>query len=92
VLAETVAAGAPKTQPIYRITQQAQRSLGIKSFFSIGNTDGDVPLALGIPTVTIGTSNGFATHSLQEHLEKKTFLTGVKQALSVMLSLDERMP
>ncbi len=91
VLSETVAASASKAHPLYRITRQAQRSLGIKSFFSVGNTDGDVPLALGIPTVTVGSSNGFATHSLKEHLEKKTFLTGVQQVLSVILALDERM-
>lgn len=32
----------------------------------LGNTDGDVSLAMGIPTVTLGAGNGFATYSLEQ--------------------------
>ena len=79
------------SDPLYKITEEVHKFMQIRSFYKGGNTDGDVPLSLGIPTVTIGSSNGFATHSLEEHLEKKTFRKGVEQALMVLLCLDQKM-
>ena len=91
VLAITEAASMPKELPIYRITRRVQKSLGIEPFFKLGNTDGDVALALGIPTVTLGASNGFATHSLEEKLEKKTYLKGIEQVIEIILALDREL-
>ena len=91
VLATTQAASLPKNHPIFTITQRVQKSLGIVPYFKTGNTDGDVPLALGIPTVTLGSSNGFATHSLEEHMEKKSYLSGVEQIMRIILALDQEL-
>ena len=91
VLATTQAASFPSTHPIFPITQRVQKSLRIKPYFKTGNTDGDVSLALGIPTVTLGSSNGFATHSLDEHLEKSTYLKGVEQIIRIILALDQEL-
>jgi len=92
VLAVTEAASMLKDLPIYAITSKVQKSLGIEPFFKLGNTDGDVALAQGIPTVTLGAGNGFATHSLDEKLEKKTYLKGVEQVIEIILALDREMP
>ncbi|MEK7217975.1 MAG: M20/M25/M40 family metallo-hydrolase [Patescibacteria group bacterium] len=91
VLAVNAAAGLPKELPIYGITSRVQKSLGIEPFFKLGNTDGDVSLAMGIPTVTLGAGNGFATHSLEEKLEKKTYLKGIEQVIGIILALDREM-
>ncbi len=91
ILATTEAASLSEKHPIFTITQRVQRSLGIKPYFKTGNTDGDVPLFLGIPTVTLGSSNGFATHSLEEHMEKGTYLHGVEQVLRIILALDTEL-
>lgn len=91
VLATTQAASLPKTHSIYSITQRVQKSLGIKPYFKTGNTDGDVSLALDIPTVTLGSSNGFATHSLEEHMEKSSYLSGVEQIIRIILTLDQEL-
>ncbi len=87
VVAETAAVTLPPDHPIYQITMQVQKALGIPSKFTAGNTDGDVSLAAGIPTVTIGTSEGWNTHSLHEYLEKKTLPLGVKQVFAVIYTL-----
>lgn len=91
ILATTEAASLSEKHPIFTITQRVQKSLGIKPYFKTGNTDGDVPLFLGIPTITLGSSNGFATHSLEEHMEKGTYLHGVEQVLRIILALDTEL-
>ncbi|MDD5055566.1 MAG: M20/M25/M40 family metallo-hydrolase [Candidatus Peribacteraceae bacterium] len=91
ILATTRAASLPKYHPMFHITQRVQRSLGIEPYFKTGNTDGDVPLARGIPTVTLGSSNGFATHSLEEHMEKDTYLLGIEQIIRILLKLDREL-
>lgn len=91
VLATTKAASLSEKHPIFAITQRIQKSLKIKPYFKTGNTDGDVPLSLGIPTITLGSSNGFATHSLEEHMEKGTYLLGIEQVIRIILALDEEL-
>jgi len=91
ILATTEAALISEKHPIFAITQRVQKSLNIKPYFKTGNTDGDVPLFLGIPTITLGSSNGFATHSLEEHMEKGTYLHGVEQVLRIILALDTEL-
>lgn len=87
LLSESKAAFFAKTHKIYKLTQEVHRFLGIKSFFDSGNNDGDISLAKGIPTVTLGSSFGFKTHSLKEYLEKKSLILGIKQNLLVLLNV-----
>ncbi len=87
VLAETVPAIFPKSHRIYQLTMDVQKKLGIKSKINSGNTDGDVSMAAGIPTVTIGTSEGWNTHSLDEYMEKESLLIGIKQVFMVVYAL-----
>lgn len=87
VLAETIPASFPTNHRIYKLTMDVQKNLGITPKINSGNTDGDVSLAAGIPTVTIGTSNGANTHSLDEYMEKKSLPIGIKQVLMVIYSV-----
>lgn len=87
VLAETVPAFFPKDHRIYQLTMDAQKKLGIIPKINAGNTDGDVSLAANIPTVTIGTSEGWNTHSLGEYMEKNSLSIGVKQVFMVIYAL-----
>ena len=79
--------GFPKTHKLYKLIIDVQETLGIESKIDSGNTDGDVSLALGIPTATIGVSIGFNTHSLGEYMEKKSFILGIKQVFLVVNSV-----
>jgi len=84
VLAETPAVIFSPNHKIYELTIAAQKQLGITPKINAGNTDGDVSLAKNIPTVTIGTSEGWNTHSLEEYMEKKSLSLGIKQAFLVI--------
>lgn len=87
VLAETVPAIFPADHRIYQLTMDVQKKLGITPKINAGNTDGDVSLAANIPTVTIGTSEGWNTHSLDEYMEKKSLLIGIKQVIMVIYTV-----
>lgn len=84
VLAEVVAVKFPIGHKIYQLTMDAQKQLGIQSKVDSGNNDGDISLAVKIPTVTIGTSEGWNTHSLDEYMEKKSLVLGIKQVFMVI--------
>lgn len=87
VSAEVPAVVFPSSHKIYKITMGVQKELGIVSKINAGNTDGDVSLAKGIPTVTIGTSEGWNTHSLNEYMDKKLFNLGIKQVFGVVYAV-----
>lgn len=73
----------PKNHKLYQLTIETMKKLNIDYKFSQGNTDGDVSLAAQIPTVTLGASIGWNTHSLDEYLDKKTFVLGIQQVFLV---------
>lgn len=87
VFVDTEAASFPKTHKIYRLTHEVHTYLGIRSFFEMGNNDGEISLSKGIPTVTIGSSIGYKTHSFDEYVDKKSFILGLKQDLLVVLNV-----
>lgn len=87
VSAQVPAVIFPAKHKIYQLTMDVQKKLGIIPKINSGNTDGDVSMAAGIPTVTIGTSNGWNTHSMDEYMEKKSLLIGIKQAFMVICSI-----
>jgi len=82
--AENPAINFPSDHKIYKLTIKVQKQLGIAPKFTAGNTDADVSLANGIPTVSIGTSEGWNTHSLNEYIEKKSLPLGVRQVFMVI--------
>lgn len=84
ILAEVPAVTFPIDHKIYQLTMDVQKQLGIHPEVNAGNTDGDVSLAANIPTVTIGTSKGWNTHSMDEYMEKKSLTLGIKQVFMVI--------
>lgn len=83
VTATNPAVKFPKNHKLYQLTIEAMKKLKIDYKFSQGNTDGDVSLAAGIPTVTLGASIGWNTHSLDEYLDKKSLVLGIQQVFLV---------
>ncbi|VVA44280.1 conserved hypothetical protein [Candidatus Roizmanbacteria bacterium] len=87
VSAEVPAVIFPSKHKIYQLTMDVQKKLGITPKINSGNTDGDVSMTAGIPTVTIGTSNGWNTHSMDEYMEKKSLAIGIQQVFMVICSI-----
>lgn len=84
VYADSIPGFISPQHPLCLLVEEAQKSLNITPHYDSGNTDGDVSLAAKIPTVTIGTSIGWNTHSLSEYMEKKSFCLGLKQVFIVL--------
>lgn len=87
ISAESPAVIFPSNHRIYKLTMDAQKQLGITSKINAGNTDGDISLAADIPTVTIGTSEGWNTHSLNEYMEKGSLTLGIQQVFLVIYKM-----
>lgn len=90
IIADSQAASLPQNHKIYKLVQKVHKNLGIKSFFDLGNNDGEVSLVLGIPTVTVGSSLGYKTHSQDEYLDKHSLILGIKQELMVVVEILEK--
>jgi len=60
--------------------------LNIRGVLETGSTDGNVPLAHGCPTVTIGVTRGGNAHRLDEYIEVSPVETGMKQLITLSLA------
>ncbi|MEO1287475.1 MAG: M20/M25/M40 family metallo-hydrolase, partial [Chloroflexota bacterium] len=60
--------------------------LGIRGSLETGSTDGNIPLADGCPTVTIGITRGGNAHRLDEYIETKPVKMGMKQLITLTLA------
>jgi acetylornithine deacetylase/succinyl-diaminopimelate desuccinylase-like protein len=53
--------------------------------FSAGSTDSNIPLSMGIPSVTYGTKVSAGTHTRAEHLDISSLIPGQKIAIATAL-------
>jgi len=60
--------------------------LDIRGVLETGSTDGNVPLAHGCPTVTIGITRGGNAHRLDEYIEVAPVQLGMKQLIVLALA------
>lgn len=63
--------------PLPAAVQETHRAHGIDTHFAAGSTDANIPLALGIPCVSMGVSRGGRTHSPGEWLDTTSLLPGL---------------
>jgi len=64
----------------------ALAELDIRGVLETGSTDGNVPLAHGCPTVTIGITRGGNAHRLDEYIEISPVKIGMKQLIALSLA------
>jgi tripeptide aminopeptidase len=70
--------------------RQVHASLGIQTQVSAASTNANVPLSQGIPAVVIGTYTGKGTHRLEEWIDERSVILGMKQLTLAMLALQQR--
>ncbi len=74
--------------PIVRAVRDAGRALGLTVPLSEGSTDANLPLSLGIPSVTIGGGgDGNDAHALTESFDTTDAWRGAQHALLVTITL-----
>jgi acetylornithine deacetylase/succinyl-diaminopimelate desuccinylase-like protein len=64
----------------------ALERVGIRGSLETGSTDGNVPLADGCPTVTVGITRGGNAHRLDEYIEVRPVATGLHQLALITLA------
>ncbi len=76
--------------PIVEATSAAIKAFGLTPVFSIGSTDANIPMSMGIPAITIGHGGpGGRAHSPDEWIDVDPAqnATNVKLALAILLAV-----
>lgn len=86
---ETVGDRPAGSQPadgvLVQIADQVLADLGIKPRHLPGSTDANVPIALGIPAICIGVTNGDNLHREDEYINLQPIPTGFAHLITVIL-------
>jgi tripeptide aminopeptidase len=64
----------------------ALAQVGLHAALETGSTDGNVPLAAGVPTVTVGITRGGNAHRLDEYIETGPIAAGMKQLVILVMA------
>lgn len=73
--------------PLIQKTIAATQYMGVEPRLTIGSTDSNIPISLGVPAVTIGRGgDGGGAHSLDEWWINKEGYKSIQLALLILLS------
>ena len=74
----------PAGHRLVKLAQDCLRGVGIEPRLSIGSTDANLPLSLGIPSITVGLTTGGKAHSVHEYINIAPLEKGVEQLLRLV--------
>lgn len=72
--------------PLVRGAVAALAENGVRATLQVGSTDGNIPLAAGCPTVTVGITRGGNAHRLDEFIEVGPVANGMRQLIGLVLA------
>ncbi|HWE86626.1 MAG TPA: M20/M25/M40 family metallo-hydrolase [Terracidiphilus sp.] len=76
--------------PILDAIRAVDRHLGLQSGLRLGSTDANIPISLGIPSVSVGAGGeGGGAHTLAEWYDPKDRELGLRRVLLLMLAMTE---
>ncbi|MFH1524079.1 MAG: peptidase dimerization domain-containing protein, partial [Chloroflexota bacterium] len=74
----------PAGHSLVRLAQDCLLAVGIESHLNIGSTDANLPLSLGLPSVTIGLTTGGKGHTVYEFMNIAPLEKGMEQLFRVV--------
>ena len=84
------AAQLPANSPLLEALNAVDRHLGLRSNLRLGSTDANIPLSLGVPSLSMGAGgDGGGAHTLAEWYSAKDRETGLKRVLLLALTMTE---
>lgn len=84
------AAELPVDSPVLEALRAVDRHLGIATDLRLGSTDANIPIAMGIPAISIGAGgDGGGAHTLAEWYTDKDREIGLRRVLLLILALAE---
>ncbi len=88
LIGERPSGETPAHSPIVSLAQEATRALEHTPVLERSSTDANVPIALGIPAITLGAGGASGNqHTIEEWYDARDRHLGLKRALLVMLGL-----
>jgi tripeptide aminopeptidase len=79
----------PRDHSLVRAMIAGYASAGVKPTLLPGSTDANIPLSLGIPSASMGISQGGRIHTLQEYLDPQSLPAGAAALVHTLASLQE---
>ena len=76
--------------PIVKLAAAAVNKFGFSPTYSVGSTDSNLPISLGVPAITIDSGgSGGRAHALDEwiNVEKNASVRGINLVMTTLLSL-----
>jgi acetylornithine deacetylase/succinyl-diaminopimelate desuccinylase-like protein len=90
VIGERPSGVTPADSPIARLAAAATSKFGLLPTFSVGSTDANIPISLGVPAITIDSGGtGGRAHALDEwvNVEKGASVRGINLVMTTLLAL-----
>jgi tripeptide aminopeptidase len=76
--------------PILETLRAVDRHLGIQTDLRLGSTDANIPIALGVPSISMGAGgDGGSAHTLAEWYSDKDRETGLRRILLLTIAMTE---
>lgn len=86
VVGDRPAGSIPPGHTLVQSALTALEQVGVRGALENGSTDANVPLAAGLPAVTIGVTRGGNAHRLDEYIETRPVASGFRQILLLALA------
>ena len=90
VVGERPAGHIAPDHPLVRAAVDALANVGVRATLETGSTDGNIALAAGCPTVTVGVTRGGNAHRLDEYAETGPVKDGIQQLFQLVLTAQAR--
>lgn len=81
----------PEDHPLCQVVGEVHQRIGVKTRFFPSSTDGNVPLSMGIPAVTLGVTLGGNGHRVDEYIFTPPMAQGLGQLL-LLLEASQTLP
>lgn len=84
------AAHLPADSPILETLRSVDRHLGLRTDLRLGSTDANIPIARGIPALSMGAGgDGGGAHTVAEWYSDKDRELGLRRAMLLTLAIAE---
>ncbi len=84
VVGERPAGYLSPDHPLVQAAVESLNRVGVKATLETGSTDGNIALAAGCPTVTVGVTRGGNAHRLDEYAELAPVRDGMQQLMTLI--------
>jgi len=77
IIGERPAGEIPTNHPLVELAVNCAREQGVDGSLTIGSTDANIPLSLGIPAVVMGITTGGGAHTVNEYIDTEPVEKGL---------------